>query len=173
MLARPPRPQPPPLVIAPRWKLPGLLLLAAALAALVFDPLAAASRMKPAELSLLRAMNEVREAHGLPPLRRDRALERAARAHSRDMLRKGYFAHGQLERRVATFRLKGPKIGENLAWAYGDHDAYAIVDAWLASRHHRSNLLRRGFRRVGIGALVGRFGAHRRASLVTANFAGL
>ena len=152
----------------------GLSLVAAILVALAFSAGAGAKGMTATEVSLLRAMNEARAAYGVPLLRYDRGLQRAARAHSRDMLRRGYFAHGRLERRAEVFRLRGPLIGENLAWgAGGVLDARAIVDAWLASPTHRSNLLRRGFRRVGVAALVGRFGTYGRASLITADFAGL
>ncbi len=151
-----------------------LSLVLAASVSLAFGSSATGANLTRIEASLLEEMNEVRAARRLPTLRVDRALRRAARAHSRHMLRHGYFAHGQFGRRVTAFGLRGPTIGENLAWAPAVlTDADRVVRAWLASPHHRSNLLRPGFRRVGIGALVGPFGAHERASLITADFAGV
>ena len=42
----------------------------------------------------------------------------------------------------------------------------------MSSPGHRANLLRPGFRRIGIGALVGRFSGYSGATVVTADFAG-
>jgi uncharacterized protein YkwD len=125
------------------------------------------------ERELLIEMNRVRAADGVPKLRVDTRLERAARAHSRDMLRRGYFAHGEFARRMTSFGARGPAIGENLGWGVGaSGTAHAIVAAWLASPPHRANLLRSGFRRVGLGRLTGTFAGYGGAAVVTADFAG-
>ena len=125
------------------------------------------------ERALLNEMNRARAAHGLPALRIDGRLERAARAHSRDMLRRGYFAHGEFARRMAVYGARGPAVGENLGWGLGARGtAQAIVAAWLASLPHRANLLRSGFRRIGVARLVGTFAGHGGAAVVTADFAG-
>jgi uncharacterized protein YkwD len=118
-------------------------------------------------------MNEARAAHGLAPLRLDPRLQRAARAHSGDMLRRNYFAHGPFASRLARFGVRGPRVGENLAWGVGaGADAREVVRRWLASPRHRANLLRRGFRRVGIGAASGTFAGYNGAVVLTADFAG-
>ena len=126
-----------------------------------------------AERSLLVSINNVRAAHGVPPLRIDRKLERAARAHSRDMVRRGYFEHGNFAARVARFGARGPLLGENIAWGTGRRGTAAgVVEAWLASPPHRANLLRPGFRPIGIGRIVGRFNGLGGARVITADFAG-
>ena len=118
-------------------------------------------------------MNEARGAHGLAPLRFDPRLQRAARSHSGDMLRRNYFAHGRFTSRIARFGVRGSRVGENLAWGVGSRsDPREIVRAWLASPPHRANLLRRGFRRVGLGVLSGSFAGYSGAVVVTADFAG-
>ena len=43
---------------------------------------------------------------------------------------------------------------------------------WLNSPPHRKNLLRAGFRRVGVGAMMGTFSGTGGARVVTADFAG-
>jgi uncharacterized protein YkwD len=137
--------------------------------------LAAAALASPTagERELLTEMNRVRAAHGVPTLRVDTRLERAARAHSRDMLRRSYFAHGEFARRMASFGARGPAVGENLGWGVGaSGTARAIVAAWLGSPPHRANLLRPGFRRIGVGRLVGSFAGYGDAAVVTADFAG-
>jgi uncharacterized protein YkwD len=127
----------------------------------------------PAEASLLVTMNHVRVQHGVRPLRIDLRLERAARAKSRSMLRTGTFAHGDFQRRLSSYRVRGPYYGENLAWGVGANaTASGIVQMWLASPSHRANLLRPSFQRVGLGLVVGTFGGYSGAAVVTANFAG-
>lgn len=133
----------------------------------------AQARPTPAEAALLHAMNQARAQHGVAPLRVDLRLEAAARAKSRSMLRTGTFAHGDFQRRLSSFRARGPYFGENLAWGVGSHGSAAgVVQMWLASPSHRANLLRRNFQRVGLGVVVGTFRGYAGTSVATANFAG-
>jgi uncharacterized protein YkwD len=151
-----------------------LTLLLAALA-LVQATTAApqATKLTQSERSLLAAVNGVRASHGLRPLAVDPALVRAARAYSATMLRTGRFEHGALGARLARHGVRGPAYGENLAWAVGvSAAARRIVSSWMASPGHRANLLRPGWRRIGLGALKGTFQGYRGATVVTADFAG-
>ena len=119
------------------------------------------------------AMNRARTSRGLRPLRLDARLETAARAHSTKMLRYGYFAHGAFGRRLTSFGVRGGVVGENLAWGKGFcRRAGVIVSEWLRSPEHRANLLRPGFRRVGVGSVIGRFAGQSKVLVVTADFAG-
>jgi uncharacterized protein YkwD len=148
-------------------------LLITAVASLLLAPAASAGALNAAEKALLGEMNRARAAHGRAPLQVDARLQRAARSHTNDMFRRGYFAHGSFSRRVQAVRAKGPRLGENLAWASGDRASpQRIVAMWLASPPHRANLLRPGFRRVGLGARYGPFAGRPNAIVVTANFAG-
>jgi uncharacterized protein YkwD len=131
---------------------------------------AGASRLSASETSLLSTINATRASHGLAPLRLDRRLLRTARAHSADMLRHQYFAHGAFTSRVRASGAAGPVFGEDLAW--GPMSATWVVTRWLASREHRAILLRPGFRRIGVGAYEGTFAGHPGALVVTADFAG-
>ena len=132
---------------------------------------ARARGLSSSESSLLSQMNAVRASRGLPGLRLDYRLVRAARGHSADMMRRQYFAHGAVLGRAVAAGARGPVFGENLAWANG-LTAQWVVNAWLASPGHRAVLLRRGFRRVGIGIVFGTFVGHGGAGVVTADFAG-
>jgi len=131
---------------------------------------ASAGRLSAAETSLLKTVNAVRASHGVAPVRIDYRLERTARAHSADMLRHQYFAHGAFGSRVRSSGAFGPVFGEDLAW--GPVSASWVVSEWLASPEHRSVLLRPGFRRVGIGAYQGSFAGQGGKLVVTADFAG-
>jgi uncharacterized protein YkwD len=132
---------------------------------------AQARGLTSSEASLLKTMNSVRASHGLAPLRVDYRLVRAARGHSADMMRRGYFAHGSVAGRAVAAGARGPLFGEDLAWAQGI-TAWWVVNHWLASPSHRAVLLRPGFTRVGIGYSFGTFIGHGGAGVVTADFAG-
>ena len=135
-------------------------------------PAQAAVLTRP-ERSVLAELNRARGAHGLAQLRVDRRLQLAARAHATDMLRRDYFAHGPFVSRILGFGATGPAFGENLAWGTGTRAApRAIVAGWLASSGHRANVLRAGFRRVGVGAPTGTFQGLTGVRMVTADFAG-
>src|SRR4029453_9569714 len=69
----------------------------------------------PGELAVVRVVNTFRATNGLPPLRVGRALTRAARSHSVDMVRRGYFDHGPFVQRLRRFGVRAPYVGENLA----------------------------------------------------------
>ncbi len=148
------------------------LLAVSAVLALVL-PATALAGMSRSETSLLREMNRVRAEHHLGPLRFDAHLQRAARAHSREMLGTGVFAHGAFGSRMLQFNVTGRLAGENLAWGTAFRGTpQGIVIAWLNSPEHRANLLRPSFTRVGIGNLVGTFQGYGGAHVVTADFAG-
>jgi uncharacterized protein YkwD len=123
--------------------------------------------------NLLAAVDAARTSHGLRPVHLSPVLARAARSHSTDMLQHDYFAHGDFGGRMASFRVPGPTIGENLAWGTGRYgEAPSIVQEWLASPEHRANLLRPGYSRIGFGIARGTFLGSGGATVVTADFAG-
>jgi uncharacterized protein YkwD len=125
------------------------------------------------EQNLLRSINQARARQGAPPLRIASALQRAARSHSRTMLRTGNFTHGDWYRRLRRDGANSQKLGETIAWGVGSEGtASAIVRTWLASPPHRSTLLDRGFRYVGVGVAVGSFGGYGGTSMATADFGG-
>ena len=124
-------------------------------------------------LGLLQAVNAARTAYGLRPLRIDPSLTQAAQAHSTDMLRRDYFAHGNFPGRMAAFHVSLRTAGENLAWGSGPYGrAGEVVQEWLASPEHRANLLGAGFSRIGLGIARGTFLGTGDATVVTADFAG-
>jgi uncharacterized protein YkwD len=150
-----------------------LIAFAAGFCALLTASGALAQSRSTTEISLLRAVNATRTAHGLRPLSLDATLTRAARAHSVEMLNGGYFAHGNFHGRMIAFHVRGPVAGENLAWGNGSYAAPAtVISEWLASPEHRANLLRPGFTRIGIGTTQGSFLGTGGATVMTADFAG-
>jgi uncharacterized protein YkwD len=141
--------------------------------ALALLPGAHAASMSARERSLLGAVNDVRSAHNLRPLRVDAKLHGVARAYSGTMLAQNVFTHGAFAQRLAQSGARGPAFGENLAWGVGSHArAGRIVQMWMQSPGHRANLLRPGWTRIGIGVRVGTFQGYGGAAVITADFAG-
>jgi uncharacterized protein YkwD len=109
--------------------------------------------------------NAERRGHGLRKLKLNRRLATAARDHSLDMVRRGYFAHtapsGEtFEQRIrAAGYLNSARrwlVGENLGWGWGaSASPRGIVKAWMRSPEHRKILLRPSYQEVGIGVAFG------------------
>jgi uncharacterized protein YkwD len=121
--------------------------------------------LRQARNATLCLLNRVRAAHRLPPLRIDAKLSRAARRHSRDMVRHRYFSHFSRNGRSPFARMRAthyvPRnaawwLGENIGWGSGWlGQPFAMVRAWMHSPPHRANILARRFRDVGIGIAPG------------------
>jgi uncharacterized protein YkwD len=149
------------------------MILLSACCGLLLTGGAEAAALSEREASLLGAVNAVRAAHDLRPLSVDGRLVRAARGHSATLLRRDVLTHGDFHRRMRRSGARGPLYGENLAWGTGARaSARKIVRAWLQSPSHRRNLLRPGFRRIGLGTKTGTFAGRRGTTMVTADFAG-
>ena len=108
--------------------------------------------------------NRERAARGLPLLRENTKLRKAAKAHSEDMVARRFFAHdtpggpNMATRilRTGYARGQGWSLGENIAWGTGSLGTAAEIQrAWMNSPGHRANILRREFREIGIGIAVG------------------
>lgn len=111
------------------------------------------------ETEMLQLVNQERQKHGLKPLIADPDLLPVARAHSKDMFAKGYFAHDNLEGKDPFDRMRAANIrfsaaGENLALAQTVEIAHANL---MNSPGHRANILSPAFGRVAIGILDGGF----------------
>jgi uncharacterized protein YkwD len=145
--------------------------LAAAAAVAVVAILLAGSAVAGSQRSALRVddptqlverVNAVRVAHGLVPLRPSSALEQAAVAHSREMLKHGVFAHDSSDGTSFAQRVRRyyPASGfaswraaENILWSSKPLLPGRAVAWWLESPPHRQVLLDPQLREVGIGAV--------------------
>jgi uncharacterized protein YkwD len=161
--------------------------VAAALLVLVpASPAGASERMtidRGLDSSVLLGVNEVRAENGLPPLRLNVQLSRAAALHSREMIAAGYFGHESSDgspfwKRVQRFYVfKGFKrwsVGENLVWGSPELSGDDAIQWWLGSPEHRANLLNANWREIGLAAVhvpaaPGTFG-DRETTVVTADF---
>ena len=115
------------------------------------------------EVGVLEAVNRVR-AEGascggepqppVPALTRDVLLEHSARLHSLDMAEQRYLAHESLDGRTLADRVadagyEGSPIGENIAQGQGSVDE--VMDGWMNSPGHCTNIMSPSYRAVGVG----------------------
>jgi uncharacterized protein YkwD len=124
--------------------------------------------MTKPEKRLMTLVNHMRVKHHLHQLSMVASLERAARAHSRQMVRRGYFSHNSASGETVGARLirfgytttgcTRWTVGENIAYGYqASSTPHAIFMAWWHSPAHRRVMLTKRFRNLGIGRASGTF----------------
>jgi uncharacterized protein YkwD len=128
-------------------------------------------KLNAKEERTLRLHNKARKSRGLRPLCVHPKLTKAAHAHSVDMIRKDYFSHGNTKRRLKRYGYKWRTYSENISWGFGSRDSpAAIFKGWMDSRAHRSNLLAKKFREVGIGTATGTYNGINKVTMYTVDF---
>jgi len=102
--------------------------------------------------ALFVLVNAARKEEGLPALKRNKTLDRAATMHSTHMREQGRISHdtghGDPAKRVAQAGITPKATGENVALA---QSVQRLHRALWASPSHRENLLLRRWDEVGIG----------------------
>jgi uncharacterized protein YkwD len=109
------------------------------------------------EEQMLEKVNKERTSRGLRPLVMDEKLRELARAQSKDMFARGYFAHVNPDGKDPFKRMEEAGIvyavaGENLALAPNVDLAH---EGLMNSPGHRANILTAEFGKVGIGVIDG------------------
>jgi uncharacterized protein YkwD len=129
------------------------------------DVLPTADNLALVRAAVLCLHNQTRAAQGLPLLRENAKLDKAALGHSSDMVAAGYFDHTAPGGATFVDRIVGARyvqrsdgwtLGENLAWGTGDLSTPAgVMKSWMNSPGHKANILKRAYRDVGIGIRLG------------------
>ncbi|KAE8883302.1 hypothetical protein PF005_g638 [Phytophthora fragariae] len=106
------------------------------------------------QTEMLNAVNKERTSRGLPALCMNKKLEDAAQGHSNDMAAHDYMSHtgsdgSTMSQRIKAAGYKRTACGENVA--AGHTSVEQVVAAWMASKHHRDNILRAKFTMFGCG----------------------
>ncbi len=112
------------------------------------------------ESDVLSSLNATRAAYGLSALRVSVGLSAAAREHSQEMARLGYFGHdsasgGSFNDRIARWypfaaAYRHWTVGENLVWEAPNLDAAEALALWMGSPLHRKNILDPAWTEIGI-----------------------
>ena len=109
------------------------------------------------ESRLHSAVNDFRREQRLILLERRPELDRVARAHSEDMVRRGFFAHESPEGddwvdRLARAGVTGfAMAAENVGQTNRGEPNREILEGWKQSTAHRDNLVSRPMNATGVG----------------------
>lgn len=106
------------------------------------------------QTEMLNAVNKERTSRGLNALCMNKKLENAAQGHSNDMAAHNYMSHkgsdgSTMSQRIKAAGYKRTACGENVA--AGHTSVEQVMAAWMASKHHRDNILRPKFTMFGCG----------------------
>ena len=148
-----------------RFALAVVLTPAAIGAALLTTTPAQAAPAKAGETALQNQINQLinaeRTQHGCTALKVNAALTAAARGHSAWMAQTGTFSH--TGRSNSNFVARSKAAGytkpsaENIAWGY--RSAAQVVNGWMNSPGHRTNILNCKSKTVGVGVVFSASGA--------------
>jgi len=116
------------------------------------SPASPADPVDPVEYAkqIVRATNDVRRARGLAELRGSKCAQSAARGRVLDLIGKAKLTHAPLAG-VITGCAPATTAAENLSRAAAS--PAAVVDAWMNSPGHRSNLLDPALTEIGVGCV--------------------
>lgn len=108
---------------------------------------------------IVRLTNEKREQTGLPSLVENKLLSQAAADKASDMFANNYWAHYSPGGKtpwsfITASGYKYIYAGENLARDFDNPKN--VVDAWMNSPSHRSNLLDKNFKDIGVAVSYGK-----------------
>ncbi|MCQ2308189.1 MAG: SafA/ExsA family spore coat assembly protein [Bacteroidales bacterium] len=106
------------------------------------------------EQEVLDLVNAERAKTGVAPVKLNWELSRVARFKSEDMLNSGYFSHtsptyGSPFKMMNDFGIRYNSAAENIA--KGQRSSSEVMDAWMNSSGHRSNILNGKYTEMGIG----------------------
>lgn len=143
---------------------PAVAPVPAAVATVTRTPVAApapAPALSAIQQGLVDCANGARAQAGLPALRVDGALTRAAQAFAGDMSTRNFFDHitpeglAPWDRIAAVLNGEAPfrTMGENIALGYADAPSTCV--GWMNSAGHRANILDPDFTAIGTGWVNG------------------
>jgi uncharacterized protein YkwD len=118
-----------------------------------------------AQTTIVCLINHRRRHFHAPKLHSNGRLAQAAVEHSSSMDQLNYFSHDSssdgdpVSRITSTGYMSGASswgVGENLVWGTGPlATPQRAVASWMASPEHRTIMLSRNFREVGVGFVTG------------------
>lgn len=106
------------------------------------------------ENQVVTLVNKERAKRGLTQLKINATLAKVARLKSSDMATKNYFSHtsptyGSPFTMMQHYGIRFSAAGENIAM--GQPTPEAVMNAWMNSPGHRSNILSPTYNQIGVG----------------------
>lgn len=121
--------------------------------------------VKTLENEVIRLVNAERSKRGLQTLRSNWQLSRVARYKSEDLIiifrNTGTISHnspryGSPFKMMEDFGIRFSAGGENIA--YGQRSPQEVMNSWMNSPGHRSNILSSTYNQIGVGVAKDRYG---------------
>lgn len=102
--------------------------------------------------AVLSLVNKERAKEGLPALKIDAKVTKAANVRAREI--KKSFSHTRPDGSSYSTALKEQGVsyrmsGENIAW--GQKTPEQVMNAWMSSSGHRANIMNKNYKNIGIG----------------------
>ena len=119
-------------------------------------PTQAPSGLSAMEQEVFALVNSERAKNGLSALSWADDVAAVARAHSSDMINRGFFSHTNPDDESPFDRLKNNGISYTTAAvniAYGQKTPADVINAWMNSSGHRANILNKNVTELGVGAV--------------------
>ena len=104
---------------------------------------------------MVKSINNVRHANGLPRLRPAFSLFVSAKLYSRRMMRSDYFGHESRIPVASRWRTAGETLALHSGWRLSPRQT---VRRWMSSPLHRAVLLSSQFSSIGVGRTRGLYG---------------
>lgn len=106
------------------------------------------------ETEVIRLVNAERTKAGVPALTENSEVSRIARIKSEDFIKNNYFSHnspvyGSPFDMLRSFGVKYTAAAENIA--IGQKTAAEVMNSWMNSSGHRSNILNSTYNQIGVG----------------------
>ena len=133
--------------------------------------------LKAKEKETLVLHNQIRREHDLRPFCVHPKLQKAARAHSKDMIERDYFSHDTKGRdesaceRIKRYGYQWRACAENIAVGAGTSGApESTMQRWMDSPGHRGNILDGNLTQIGVGTYTGEYAGTSGATMYTVDF---
>jgi uncharacterized protein YkwD len=133
--------------------------------------------LKAKEKETLALHNQIRRENELRPFCVHPKLQRAARAHSKDMIERDYFSHDTQGRnesaceRIKRYGYQWRACAENIAVGTGTAgEPRSTMQRWMDSQGHRGNMLNGNLTQVGVGAYTGEYKGTSGTTMYTVDF---
>ena len=144
-----------------------LHLLSKVVLGLIMVTVFSASPAKASDITVatvIKLVNQAREAADVPVLTKNSLLEKAAQNKAQDMFNDNYFAHISPAGKTPWFWIENQGYdyrfaGENLAINYTD--AQDEQKAWMDSPLHRKNILNADYKEIGVAVEDGIIDGHK------------
>ena len=140
------------------------LIIFSTISLVLFSPIYAGSyaghsdgRLSDEQIEIIVLINNQRSENGAKNLWYSETLGEIANVRVNDMLERNYFSHYTPEgtnvfNLMDSWEIRASYRGENLA--RGEPSVVTpenVIEAWMKSKSHRDNLLRKAYRNIGVG----------------------